>query len=55
MEQIIYRPYKKQDFGALSEIINITWEHEKITVNLQLSAYPMHIYGFAWQNRLLHR
>lgn len=29
MEQIIYRPYKKQDFGALSEIINITWEHEK--------------------------
>lgn len=29
MKKIIYRPYKPQDFNALSEIINITWGHEK--------------------------
>lgn len=29
MNQITYRPYAPQDFGALSEIINITWGHEK--------------------------
>ena len=29
MNEIIYRPYEPQDFDALSQIINITWEHEK--------------------------
>ena len=29
MNKITYRPYLPQDFKALSDIINITWGHEK--------------------------
>ena len=29
MNKITYRPYVPQDFKALSDIINITWGHEK--------------------------
>lgn len=40
MGQITYRPYAPQDFKALSEIINITWGHEKsysLTTAVRLS------------------
>ena len=28
MNAVIYRPYKRQDFKAVSSIINIIWKHE---------------------------
>lgn len=40
MGQITYRPYAPRDFKALSDIINITWGHEKsysLTTAVRLS------------------
>ena len=40
MGQITYRPYALRDFKALSDIINITWGHEKsysLTTAVRLS------------------